>query len=183
MGRDRVTWLDLLRNAGIDPALCLRLAWERFLQDLMEADVAARVGADRSERPPDRTPPRNGHRDRDGRTRLGTVPRQIPQLRQGTYFPNFLEPRRRREQACAAVIQEAYVLGGQRPPGGRAGAGVRPDGSEPILGLRLVPAPGRARGRRPDPSAQRAVPVCLMSGSMPSRSRCGRGIASSAGPG
>jgi len=111
MGSDSVTLLDLLRNAGIDPAACLRLALERFLQDLMEADVAARIGADRYERTPDRTTHRNGHRDRDWETRLGTVHLQIPKLRQGSYFPNFLEPRRRSEQALAAVIQEAYVLG------------------------------------------------------------------------
>jgi putative transposase len=64
MSTDRVPLLDLLRNAGIDPAACLRLALERFLQDLMEADVAARIGADRYARTPDRTTHRNGHRDR-----------------------------------------------------------------------------------------------------------------------
>jgi putative transposase len=54
---------------------------------------------------------RNGHRDRDGETRLGTVHLQIPTLRRGSYFPAFLEPRRRSEQALTAVIPEAYVLG------------------------------------------------------------------------
>jgi len=33
------------------------------------------------------------------------------QLRQGSYFPSFLEPRRRAEQALVAVVQEAYVNG------------------------------------------------------------------------
>jgi len=111
MSPDSVTRLDLLRNAVIDPAEFLRLALERFLQDLMAADVAARIGAKRYERTPERTTQRNGHRDRDGETRLGTVHLQIPKLRQGSYFPSFLEPRRRSEQALAAVIQEAYVLG------------------------------------------------------------------------
>ena len=111
MSTDSVTLLDLLRNAGIDQAEFLRLALERFLQDLMAADVAARIGADRYERTPERTTQRNGHRDRDWETRLGTVHLQIPKLRQGSYFPRFLEPRRRSEQALTAVIQEAYVLG------------------------------------------------------------------------
>ena len=35
----------------------------------------------------------------------------IPKLRQGSYFPSFLEPRRRAEQALVAVVQEAYVNG------------------------------------------------------------------------
>lgn len=77
----------------------------------MAADVATRIGADRYERTPDRTTQRNGQRDRDWETRLGTVHLQIPKLRQGSYFPSFLEPRRRSEQALTAVIQAAYVLG------------------------------------------------------------------------
>lgn len=36
---------------------------------------------------------------------------KIPKLRKGSYFPEFLEPRRAAEKAMAAVIQEAYVQG------------------------------------------------------------------------
>ena len=36
---------------------------------------------------------------------------QIPKLRQGSYFPSFLQPRKRSEQALVAVVQEAYVNG------------------------------------------------------------------------
>ena len=36
---------------------------------------------------------------------------QIPKLRQGSYFPSFLQPRRRSEQALVAVVQQAYVCG------------------------------------------------------------------------
>jgi len=32
-------------------------------------------------------------------------------VRQGSYFPGFLEPRRRSEQALLAVVQQAYVCG------------------------------------------------------------------------
>jgi hypothetical protein len=35
----------------------------------------------------------------------------IPRKRQGSYFPSFLEPRRRSEQAIVAVVLEAYVNG------------------------------------------------------------------------
>jgi transposase len=35
----------------------------------------------------------------------------IPKLRRGSYFPSFLEPRKRSEQALVAVVQEAYVAG------------------------------------------------------------------------
>ena len=36
---------------------------------------------------------------------------RIPKIRQGSYFPSFLEPRRRSEQALLAVVQQAYVCG------------------------------------------------------------------------
>jgi hypothetical protein len=35
----------------------------------------------------------------------------IPRIRQGSYFPSVLEPRRRSEQALLAVVQQAYVCG------------------------------------------------------------------------
>jgi len=44
-------------------------------------------------------------------TRVGTIDLQIPKLRDGTYFPSLLEPRRRAERALLAVVQEAYVGG------------------------------------------------------------------------
>jgi transposase-like protein len=36
---------------------------------------------------------------------------QIPKVRDGSYFPTFLEPRRRPEQALLAVVQQAYIEG------------------------------------------------------------------------
>ena len=35
----------------------------------------------------------------------------IPKVREGSYFPNLLEPRRRSKKALLAVIQQAYVEG------------------------------------------------------------------------
>jgi Transposase, Mutator family len=43
--------------------------------------------------------------------RVGSIELAIPRLRAGSYFPSFLEPRRRSEQALVAVVQEAYVNG------------------------------------------------------------------------
>lgn len=44
-------------------------------------------------------------------TRVGSIEMQIPKLRSGSYFPEFLQPRRRAERALAAVVQQAYVQG------------------------------------------------------------------------
>jgi putative transposase len=86
------------------------VAW--LVAELMEAEVSAQAGAGLGERAPDRrTAQRNGYRPRRWDTRVGELELAIPKLRQGSYFPSFLEPRRRAEQALVAVVQEAYVNG------------------------------------------------------------------------
>jgi transposase-like protein len=77
----------------------------------MEADVDGLVGAGRHERSGERTTWRNGYRDRSLDTRLGTLNLRVPKLRQGSYFPGFLEARKTSEQALVAVIQEAWIGG------------------------------------------------------------------------
>ena len=69
------------------------------------------VVASEDERSPERATQRNGYRVRPWDTRVGTLELQIPKLRQGSYFPSWLEPRRRAEQALVAVVAEAYVQG------------------------------------------------------------------------
>ena len=74
-------------------------------QRLMELEIATLTGAGRGERSPERINHRNGYRERDWETRIGTVELRIPKLRKGSYFPSFLEPRRMAEKALTAVIQ------------------------------------------------------------------------------
>jgi putative transposase len=89
----------------------LREGVKLLAHELMELEVTEKVGAERFERSPERTTYRNGYRERDWNTRVGTIPLRIPRLRSGTYFPSLIEPRRRTERAVVAVIQEAYVHG------------------------------------------------------------------------
>jgi transposase-like protein len=77
----------------------------------MELETDTLCGAGHGERSAERVNQRNGFRDRDWQTRVGTVELRIPKLRKGSYFPAFLEPRRTAEKALTAVIQEAYVQG------------------------------------------------------------------------
>ena len=89
----------------------LRTVAEAVLQILMETDVEGLIGAARHERSPERLNWRNGHRERTLDTRLGPLQLRIPKLRQGSYFPPFLEPRKTSERALIAVIQEAWIGG------------------------------------------------------------------------
>jgi putative transposase len=109
MTEDRLPLAELLQKAGEGDFL--RAVAEAVLQLLMEADVEGMVGAGRHERSPDRLNYRNGYRDRTFDTRLGSLQLRVPKLRQGSYFPPFLEPRKVSEKALAAVVQEAWIGG------------------------------------------------------------------------
>ena len=89
----------------------LREAVRLMLIEIMEGEVAGLAGGERYERSPERLTQRNGYRARQWDTRVGSLELAIPRLRSGSYFPSFLEPRRRSEQALVAVVAEAYVNG------------------------------------------------------------------------
>ena len=78
---------------------------------LMDAEVTAQIGAGHGVVSAERVTHRNGYRPRGWETRVGEIELQIPKKRSGLYFPSFLEPRRRCEQAIVAVVMEAYVNG------------------------------------------------------------------------
>ena len=81
-------------------------------RELMEAEICGEVGAQLGEVSDTRVTHRNGYRPRAWETRVGEIELLIPRKRQGpAYFPSFLEPRRRSEQAIVAVVLEAYVNG------------------------------------------------------------------------
>src|SRR5271167_4442398 len=81
-------------------------------RELMEAEISVEVGAELGEVSPARVSHRNGYRPRAWETRVGEIELLIPRKRQGpAYFPSFLGPRRRSEQAIVAVVLEAYVNG------------------------------------------------------------------------
>ena len=82
-----------------------------MVREIIEAEVSQLVGAELGERSANRSTHRNGYRHRRWDTRAGTLDVAIPKLRQGSYMPSFLEPRKRHEQALVSVVQEAYVNG------------------------------------------------------------------------
>jgi putative transposase len=99
------------RVMGEEHADVVREGVAAFVAELMEAEVSAQIGAELHEKAPGRVTQRNGYRAREWETRAGTIELGIPRVRSGSYFPSFLEPRTRAEQALVAVVQEAYVNG------------------------------------------------------------------------
>ena len=111
-GRDRMTIEEVVRQVLRDEhADVIRESVRAVAQELMGAEVSELIGAGHGERTEDRATHRNGYRSRRWDTRAGEIELQIPKLRQGSYFPSFLQPRKRSEQALVSVVQQAYVCG------------------------------------------------------------------------
>ncbi len=103
---------ELLRKADAEPDLdTLREGVRVLTQALMELEVAQHLGAARYQRSPERQGERNGYRERSWDTRVGTVELQVPRVRDGSFLPGLLEPRKRAERALVATVREAYVQG------------------------------------------------------------------------
>jgi transposase-like protein len=108
----RIALEELLRKAGMDRDCdFLREGVRAMSQALLEVEVSQHVGAEKHERTTERTGQRNGYRERQWDTRVGTIGLKVPRVRDGSFFPSMLEPRKRAEQALVAVVQEAYVHG------------------------------------------------------------------------
>jgi len=95
----------------LEDADFLREGMRVLAQELMDIELEQHLGAGRHERTPERSGYRNGTRERTWDTRVGTIELQVPRVRDGSFFPSLLEPRRRAERALVAVVQEAYVQG------------------------------------------------------------------------
>ena len=109
---DAGSWLGkLLSDPEADGDLARQML-QAFAEVLMSAQASMQCQAAYGERSEERVNSRNGYRSRDWDTRVGTIELQIPKLREGTYYPEWLlTPRRRAEQALLAVVAQAYVEG------------------------------------------------------------------------
>ena len=107
--RDLLRLMESLRTAdGIE---LVRTLAQRILQELIEAEATAHIGAAPGEHSETRTTMRNGHRGKVLTTQAGDLDLAIPKVRTGSFFPSLLERRRRIDQALYTVIMEAYVHG------------------------------------------------------------------------
>lgn len=110
---DSIETIEMIRNlieaAPSDP---VRVILKSTVEQLMSAEASAMCGAGYGERSEERTNVRNGYRERQWDTRVGSIDLAIPKLREGSYFPRWLlQPRRRAEQALWTVVATAYLEG------------------------------------------------------------------------
>ena len=171
MVRESVNLLELLRRQAAGGDLdFLREAVAVLAEAVMEAEVAEQAGAAYGERSPERITRRNGYRPRRWDTRAGSIELQIPKLRQGSYFPALLEPRRRARHhlprpgaGCrlrwSGLAHLAHAVGlasprARRGPVARhAGRRVaRGAAAQASLAATAAPRPGRARPSRLAPA-------------------------------
>jgi putative transposase len=108
----RMALEELLRKAQLAGDVdFLREGVQVLAQAVMDLEVTQHVGAEPYERTSSRTGQRNGTRDREWDTRVGTIELKVPRVRDGSFYPALLDPRKRAERALVAVVQEAYVQG------------------------------------------------------------------------
>jgi len=99
----------LLQFISEDDPMLSMLKW--LCEQLMEAEVASKINASKSERTPQRSGYRSGYRVRRFDTRMGTMYLFVPKLRNGGYVPFFVTEKKRSEVALMNVIHEAYING------------------------------------------------------------------------
>lgn len=113
MAKSKVTPLQWLSNQieQLDTDL-LRQMLKVITEFLMGLEADQLCGAEFGQKSKDRINHRNGYRQRRWDTRVGTIPLELPRLRKGSYFPEWLlSPRRRAEKALVQVVSESYVNG------------------------------------------------------------------------
>lgn len=84
---------------------------EAVLNQILEAQVAETLGAERHERTEERAGYRNGYRPRTLYTRVGPVTLLVPQTREGAFSTEIFKRYQRSEQAFVLALMEMVVQG------------------------------------------------------------------------
>src|SRR5579859_4372277 len=102
---------ESLTQAVLDDSDFLRGIVERTLQQVLEAEMTAHVGAEPYERTDTRTGHRNGYRPRTLHTRVGTLTLLLPQDREGTFSTALFARYQRSEKPLVTALMEMYLDG------------------------------------------------------------------------
>lgn len=103
--------IDVAQEVMLDDPEFLRGIVERTLQQALETEMTAHIGAERYERCEERRGHRNGYKPRELRTRVGTLSLLVPQDREGTFSTQLFGRYQRNEKALVLALMEMYVEG------------------------------------------------------------------------
>lgn len=83
----------------------------QVVQEILEAEMTAHLGATPYERTESRTGQRNGYKSRQLQTRVGTLTLLVPQDRAGTFSTQLFARYQRTEKALVLSLMEMYLQG------------------------------------------------------------------------
>ncbi len=86
-------------------------AMQILLNEAMKIERSQYLGAEHYERNLQRTGYANGYKPKTVKTRIGELPVDVPQTRDGGFYPSCLEKGLRSEQALNLALAEMYVNG------------------------------------------------------------------------
>ena len=100
--------MEQIAQQGIDylPELI-----QTLVNTAMQIERQKYLGAGRYERSPERVGHANGYKSKTLKTRLGALTFDVPQVREGGFYPSALEKGLRSERALTLTLAEMYVQG------------------------------------------------------------------------
>jgi putative transposase len=112
--KERISKEELKQLLAEDRDL-LKVIVEQTIQQILEAEMAEALQADKSERTETRLGYRAGYYQRTLITRVGKIELRVPQDRQGCFRTEVFERYQRSEKALVAAMLEMYVQGVSTP--------------------------------------------------------------------
>lgn len=100
-----------VKEKVLDNQSFLKQIVQTFLQEYLEQEVAAHLGAEPYERTPDRNGHRNGYKSRQLNTRVGRLQLSVPQVREGSFNTELFQRYQRSEQALINCLQQMVIQG------------------------------------------------------------------------
>lgn len=100
--------LEAIINFGLEG---LPQAMEILYNEAMKVERTRYIGANPYERTKERQDYANGYKPKQLKTRVGALDLQVPQVREGDFYPSFLGRGIRSERALKATLAEMYIKG------------------------------------------------------------------------
>lgn len=103
--------VELLEQIAAEGTEALPELIRILINEAMRLEREQYLGAGPYERTPDRRGHANGYKPKTVKTRVGKIKFEVPQVRQGTFYPDALEKGLRSERALTLSLAEMYVQG------------------------------------------------------------------------